>query len=70
MFLAYYFPIFGLGNIDNEIIYKYFEIVIVLFAGQIYAFAFVNLSIQLFICIDFYLTLRNPFYPRHRRGRW
>jgi 1-phosphatidylinositol-4-phosphate 5-kinase len=69
VFLAYYFPIFGLGNIDNEVIYKYFEIVIVLFAGQIYAFAFVNLSIQLFICIDFYLTLRNPFFPRHRRGR-
>jgi len=29
----------------------------------------VNLTIQLFICIDFYLTLKNPFYPRQRRGR-
>ena len=44
--------------------YKSFEIVIVLFAAQIYAFALINLSIQLFICLDFYLTLWNPFYPR------
>ena len=44
--------------------YKAFEIVVVMFAAQIYAFALVNLSIQLFICIDFYLTLWNPFYPR------
>ena len=44
--------------------YKSFEAVIVMFAAQIYAFALVNLSIQLFICIDFYLMLWNPFFPR------
>ena len=33
VFLAYYFPVYGLEHIDNNIIYKYFEMVIVLFAG-------------------------------------
>jgi hypothetical protein len=32
VFLAYYFPIFGL-EVDNMVIYKYFESVIVLFAA-------------------------------------
>lgn len=31
--LIYYFPIFGWHNISNEIVYKYFEAVIVFFAG-------------------------------------
>ena len=69
VFLAYYFPVFG-ASVNNIIIYKYFETVIVLFAAQIYGFALVNLTLQLFICIDFYQMLKNPFYPRQRRGRF
>lgn len=55
--------------LDFVVLYKSFETVIVMFAAQIYAFAFINLSLQLFICVDLYLTLKDPFYPRQRRGR-
>ena len=60
--LALFFPV--LGPITNEVLFSYFQTIVVLFAGQIYAFSFINLSLQMFLCIDFYLTLKNPFYPR------
>ena len=43
--MANFFPIFGFQTVTNKIIYKYFEFIIVFFAGQIYAHAFVNLSL-------------------------
>lgn len=64
--LALFFPV--MGPITNEVLFNYFQTIVVLFAGQIYAFSFINLSLQMFLCIDFYLTLKNPFYPRQRRG--
>ena len=69
IFLAYYFPVFGIQKIDNIVLWKYFKMVIGSFYGQLYGFHSINLTIQFFICIDLLLMLKNPFYPRHRRRR-
>ena len=69
VFIIYYFPIYGWHNINNAQLFKSFQAIILLFAGQVYSIAVVNLSLQVFICIDFYMMLKNPFYPRRRRGR-
>ena len=47
------FPVYG-WEISYYQYYQSFQTVIVLFAAQIYAFAVVNLSMQLFICYDFF----------------